>query len=156
MSKINLGLDFEAIRHRIKEEMKGIKPSKWAKIVGVSRQIVTNVHSDNPTQPPSLQYIIAVARATNKSIEYYLYGNKYESKPIIFRVADPDGKESFNKRSLESLLSMAKEILESGMTYGASLEANIESFHEAVKTRQQFMELERRVAALEGKKEGVL
>ncbi len=75
MSKINLNLDFDAIRKRIDKEKDAIKPSVWADKVGVSRNIITNIHG-KVKQKPSLEYIVAVSIATNKSIEYYLWGKE--------------------------------------------------------------------------------
>ncbi len=75
MSKINLNLDFDAIRERIDKEKEGLKPSFWADKVGVSRNVITNIHG-SIKQKPSLEYIVAVSVATSKSIEYYLWGEK--------------------------------------------------------------------------------
>ncbi len=89
MSKIDLNLDFNAIRKRIDEEKKDIKPSVWAKKVGVSRNVVTNIHG-KVKQKPSLEYIVAVSIATDKSVEYYLWGRapgsqqKIKSEPLPF------------------------------------------------------------------------
>ena len=79
MKKIDLKLDFDAIRSRIELDKNKHKRGSWAKNVGVSSGIVTNVHGKTK-QNPSLEYIISVAKYTGKSIEYYLWGNKAELK----------------------------------------------------------------------------
>lgn len=81
MSKINLKLDFEAIRERIEKDKSLYKPSIWADRVGVSRNIVTNVHGAIKQQP-SLEYIVAVSKATEKSVDYYLWGKEEGSSTL--------------------------------------------------------------------------
>ncbi len=73
MSKINLELDFAAILKRIDQAKKGLKPGIWADMLGVSRNIVANVHG-KIQQKPSLEYIVAVSKATGTSVDYYLWG----------------------------------------------------------------------------------
>ena len=88
MSKIHLGLDFAAIRERLNKEKQRFKHSEWLKTVGVNPRIVTNVHGKT-AQRPSLEYIVAVAKATHKPIEYYLWGESYSkslSEPEIIEV----------------------------------------------------------------------
>ncbi|MCG8640590.1 MAG: hypothetical protein MI862_12695 [Desulfobacterales bacterium] len=81
MSKIDLKLDFDAILGRINLDKKGLKPSVWADMLGVSRNIVTNVHG-KIKQKPSLEYIVAVSKATGKSVDYYLWGMKEDNGPV--------------------------------------------------------------------------
>ncbi len=75
MSKIDLKLNFDEIIERIEQEKQIFKPSEWAEKLGVSRNIVTNIHGTT-RQKPSLEYIIAVSRAVNKPAEYFLWGKK--------------------------------------------------------------------------------
>lgn len=88
MSKIDLQLDFDAIRKRIEEDKKPYKPAVWADMIGVTRNIVSNVHG-KIQQKPSLEYIVAVSKATGKSVDYYLWGkeeghsNAALSDPIV-------------------------------------------------------------------------
>lgn len=73
--KIDLGLDYEAILERINLEKEGVKPGAWANRVGVSINIVSNVHGKTK-QRPSLEYIIAVSKATEKPVDYFLWGDE--------------------------------------------------------------------------------
>ncbi len=73
MSKIEIDINFDEIRERIDQEKKGIKPSVWADMLGVNRNVVTNVHG-RVKQKPSLEYIVAVSRATGRSVDYLLWG----------------------------------------------------------------------------------
>jgi hypothetical protein len=79
MSKIDLQLNFDAIRERIEHQKKPYKPGVWADMVGVARNIVSNVHG-KVKQTPSLEYIVAVSKATGKSVDYYLWGKQSEEK----------------------------------------------------------------------------
>lgn len=140
MSKIDLNLDFDAIRERIDKEKHGIKPSIWADKVGVSRNVVTNIHG-SVKQKPSLEYIVAVSKATNKSVDYYLWGTKETNKPelkndipqvivehqdLIKRYADPvQGKEineqlidiqDTDKTLFQSAVTSIKSIWDTAMT----------------------------------------
>ena len=73
MKKIDLKLEFDAIRKRIEEDKNTHKPGVWAELVGVSGSVVSNVHGKSQ-QKPSLEYIVAVSKATGKSVDYYLWG----------------------------------------------------------------------------------
>ena len=77
MKKIDLQLNFDAIRERIELEKKCFKPGAWAEMVGVSVNVVSNVHGKTK-QNPSLEYIIAVAKVTGKSVDYFLWGTESE------------------------------------------------------------------------------
>lgn len=79
MSKIDLSLEFDKIRRRIEDDQKEFKPSEWAKRIGVSKNVVTNIHGAT-RQRPSLEYIVAVSRFTGKPIEWYLYGTPAEQE----------------------------------------------------------------------------
>ena len=74
MNKFELRLDFDEIRNRIELDMSKIKPGEWAKAIGISKSLISNVHGGSKRQNPPLPYIIAVARHTGKPVEWYLYG----------------------------------------------------------------------------------
>lgn len=77
MKKIDLQLNFSAIRQRIENQKMHYKPGVWADMVGVSKSVVSNVHGTTK-QNPSLEYIIAVSRATGRSVDHYLWGDPSE------------------------------------------------------------------------------
>ncbi|SDU27429.1 hypothetical protein [Desulfobacula phenolica] len=79
MKKIDLKLDFDAIRLRIEHQKNRYKPGVWADMVGVSKNVVSNVHG-RTKQKPSLEYIIAVSLITGKSVDYYLWGKESEKE----------------------------------------------------------------------------
>lgn len=68
-----MDLDFDGIKKRIETEKKKCKGS-WASFVGVSPNIVSNIHG-KMAQKPSLNYIANVSRATGKSVDYFLWGD---------------------------------------------------------------------------------
>lgn len=74
MKIIDLSLDYDQIRKRIEIDKAQYKVAKWAEITGNSRNVISNIHGKSGKHKPSLQYIIAVAKATGKPIEWYLYG----------------------------------------------------------------------------------
>jgi hypothetical protein len=133
MKKINLGLNFNEIIDRIEKEMsiQGLKPSQWAAKVGVKINLISNIHGKT-RQIPSLEYIIAVARATKKPVEYYLYGENINNEKDGVIDAGPIGE----------LISKTKAILESETDYAESLGTNI-------KTSYKALELEKRTSTLE-------
>ncbi len=77
MCSMDLQLNFEDIRRRIETERNAYKHGSWAKFVGVPSNIVSNIHG-KVQQKPSFPYIISVARATGKSVDYYLWGDDSE------------------------------------------------------------------------------
>ena len=119
MSKINLEIDFTAVVERIDVFKDGLKPAEWAKLVKVSQNVVSNVHGA-VKQKPSLEYIVAVAKACNVGVDYLLWGDERQ------RFYVP------NDRNLE-FLRMAAYVLSSDNAETAStLEANIAIFHKVV------------------------
>jgi transcriptional regulator with XRE-family HTH domain len=74
MEKIHVPIDFNAVTRRIEKEMKGYKRSAWAEKVGVTINVVSNIHGASSKQNPSLKYILAVSVATGKPMDYYLWG----------------------------------------------------------------------------------
>jgi len=71
---IDLNLNFDEIRKRIESDKDQYKPGIWAGHVGESINVISNIHGKAGRHNPSLQYIIAVAKFTQKPIEWYLYG----------------------------------------------------------------------------------
>lgn len=75
---IDLSLNYDEIRTRIEMDMCPYKKIDWAKKVGVSQSLISNVHKNRGKSSdkisPSLEYIVAVARFTGKPVEWYLYG----------------------------------------------------------------------------------
>jgi len=138
MKKIDIGLDFSEILNRIEKEMeiRGIKTSGWGAKIGLSQNIVTNIHGKTK-QKPSLEYIIAVARATRKPVEYYLYGENYH-------ITNMEKNSSFDEKHIEEMLTMTRTVLKSETVYTESLAANIKSSFKA-------LELEKRTSTLEDK-----
>jgi len=123
MKKYNLKLNYPDIIARIENEreFQELKPGKWADKVGVTINVVSNIHGKTK-QKPSLEYIIAVSRATQKPVEYFLYGEDINK----------NRNEVNEKGPIGDLLSMTKEILVSNTDYATSLSANIKSFHKSV------------------------
>ena len=76
MKIIDLNLNYADIRDRIEIDKAQFKISQWAELTGTSRNVISNIHGKSGKHNPSLQYIIAVSRATGKSVEWYLYGQK--------------------------------------------------------------------------------
>lgn len=78
MPKLDLQLDFDAIRKRI-EIFKRIHTTNfWAELVNVSPDLVVKIHGKEQRKP-SLEYVIAVALATGKSIDFFLWGYDRET-----------------------------------------------------------------------------
>ena len=74
MRKIHPALDFKAITRRIEKVMAGYRRSAWAEKVGVTINVVSNIHGASSRQNPSLNYILGVSVATGKPMDYYLWG----------------------------------------------------------------------------------
>jgi len=109
MSKIDLSLDFDEIRERIDLDRVAYKPTEWAKFVGVSKNIVTNIHG-NTRQKPSLEYVVAVARSVGKPIEWYLFGDS------SCATSSADSSDFMNgwTQEVKTACGLVKEIIESG------------------------------------------
>lgn len=108
MSKIDLNLNFDEIEERISQDKIGIKPSAWADKIGVSRNVVTNVHG-KIKQKPSLEYIVAVSKATGKSVDYYLWGSETEEQSEA-KLIDVNKKELDIFRNKERALELIKQL----------------------------------------------
>ena len=80
MNDLKLNFDFDAIRDRIEEHKQVYKPVEWAKKIGVSKAVVSNIHGETDGKPspkrqnPSLKYIIAVSIALRIPIDYFMFG----------------------------------------------------------------------------------
>lgn len=80
--KINeIPIDYVAVTRRIEKEMEGYKRSAWAEKVGVTINVVSNIHGASAKQNPSLKYILAVSLATGKPMDYYLWGQDPKKMP---------------------------------------------------------------------------
>ena len=80
--KINeIPIDYNAVTRRIEKEMEGYKRSAWAENVGVTINVVSNIHGASAKQNPSLKYILAVSLATGKPMDYYLWGRDPKKMP---------------------------------------------------------------------------
>ena len=165
MSKIDLSLDIDKIRRRLEDDQKGFKPSEWAKRVGVSKNVVTNIHGAT-RQRPSLEYIVAVSRFTGKPVEWYLYGTQAEQdkqKEMLKgetsqKVSDEKYSEADQEFPIHPLavedkapnesfkvsedLTMAAAILESTTPYSTALHLNIQSFHRAIQAEDRIVQIE--------------
>jgi hypothetical protein len=82
MKKNQVPIDFEAVTRRIEKEMKGYKRSVWAEKVGVTINVVSNIHGASSKQDPPLKYILAVSVATGKPMDYYLWGREPSNLPV--------------------------------------------------------------------------
>lgn len=127
MRKFDLGLDYNAIRQRIEIDKADIRPSDWARKVGVSLAAVSNIHSPGTLQPPSLQYVIAVARATGKPLEWYLYGELQEAEAKTSGPsANREAAEPAGNISRQRIHTDVDRILDSGIPeYIDSLERTL-------------------------------
>lgn len=92
MKKIDLNLNYNEIRTRIEKDKNKFKPGKWAENIGVSPATISNVHGKSK-QNPSLEYVIAVAKFTKKSIEYFLWGEEENSEADIENTSDYEHTE---------------------------------------------------------------
>nr|WP_319495135.1 hypothetical protein [uncultured Desulfobacter sp.] len=96
MKKINVSLNFDEIRARIEEFKKDIKPGIWANKLGVSINVVSNIHGKTK-QKPSLEYIIAVSQITGKSVDYFLWGEQIGNNEINNNFKIPQkGQDAIN------------------------------------------------------------
>ena len=90
-------LDFDAVKVRIEEFKNRFRPSEWAKMIGVSANVVSNIHGKTG-QKPSMEYITYVSMATGKSIDYFLLGREPEpesNKTYNFKIPK-EGKDAIN------------------------------------------------------------
>ena len=159
--KINIRTKKLGIGPRLKKYRisKGLKVEELGKLIGVAHGTISN--TENEVTTVSAETLQKICRNTNINPLWLITGKgqmtqkkgiKYEfEKPKVSYIGAPSGVEAYGTPSIDQLLSMAREILESGMSYGTSLAVNIQSFHEAMETRRKLMDHEKRLGALEGK-----
>ena len=82
MKKIDLSLNYTEICARIEADMGNIRPSIWADKIKVSINVVSNIHGEKGNRHPSIEYAVAVSRATGKPIEWYLFGDSHANPAI--------------------------------------------------------------------------
>lgn len=133
MSRINININFDLVRDRIDLDLKGYKRAEWARQVGVSKNVVTNIHGSTK-QKPSLEYIVAVSIFTRKPVDYYLWGTKDQE----IKVKTPE------------VIKRAKQILTSGNSNAATmLEMHINQLESIIEAEKERDELKRKVSQLE-------
>jgi hypothetical protein len=74
MKNMHIDIDYDEVLKRIEKEMEGYSRTEWANKVGVRINVVSNIHGANARQNPSLKYILAVSVATQKPMDYFLWG----------------------------------------------------------------------------------
>jgi hypothetical protein len=82
---LDLGLNFKEIRKRIDAEKGDTANNIWAEYIKVSKSLISKIHPKRhgkAPQAPSLEYVIAVAKITGKSTDWYLYGETPENQPV--------------------------------------------------------------------------
>lgn len=127
---LNLGLDFDEIRKRIDADKGRTGNNQWAEHIKVSQSLISQIHPQkkgNVPKMPSLEYVIAVSRATGRPVEWYLYGNAERTNPEAAFMCGwtPEIQEACRT---------VKKILESGdQKTVAALQQNIEAFETSVK-----------------------
>ncbi len=118
MKIIELSLNYDEIRKRIEIDKARYKVKKWSELTGTSRNVISNIHGKAGKHNPSLQYIIAVARATGKPVEWYLYGEVQRFPALIeephmpYQVLDPDDPR-FWPEDVKNICKKVKKIIES-------------------------------------------
>jgi hypothetical protein len=151
VKKIDLGLNFDEIRKRIEIDIGQLKPGKWAEIIGLSPQNISNVHGEARKNQPSLQYIIAVAKYTGKPIEWYLYGDRPAVDALVAKPAGQYHSERHQCRfcgdmseEIKDICKKVKKILESHHPSAVpALLSNIAAFEDSVKQVEEIEELKR-------------
>jgi hypothetical protein len=120
--KIDLHLNIREILGRIETVKDEIYPEKktgnkkWANLVSVSESLISQLHPRKPRneiKEPSLEYIIAVARATKKPIEYYLYGDSTQMPTSVAIEKPPDNtnsEDSTEKVIAQKILAVLTDI----------------------------------------------
>lgn len=104
---------------------------------------------------PKREALDKICEAGKVNASYFDDANKtgidYVMKaPKVSHMGDQPGSKDYGPSSTDILLSKAREVLESGTHYGASLAANINSFYEAVREKRM---IEKRLNTLEEARE---
>ena len=76
---IDLHLNYDEIRARISQDKGKLRHKEWAEKIQVSPSLIAQIHPkviSQSTKQPSLEYVIAVALYTGKSIRWYLFGKE--------------------------------------------------------------------------------
>jgi hypothetical protein len=82
MKKLELNLNYSEIKTRIEADKAQYKVKKWAELVGSSIATISNIHGKKGKVKPSIEYIVAVSRATGKPVEWYLYGEEKNGQRV--------------------------------------------------------------------------
>jgi len=130
MKKIELSLNYEKILKRIELDKDRFKVGKWAELLGVSISTVSNIHSKQTKVNPSMEYIIAVARAMGKPIEWYLYGEM----PVTSPMAVSEEKVPYNAGPKKESHTFSPEILPYCILLEKVLESDDEDTKVAIKS----------------------
>lgn len=150
MKKIDLSLDFDKIKERIEHERDDMIPSKWAIKVGVSINVVTNIHGKT-NQKPSLEYVVAVARATGKPVDWYLYGEPYQPSKImessVYKTARQPECPIDCGDELRDICRDVKYVMEEDGDFADALKANIKAFRKSVEIDRRLKNLEEGLSA---------
>ena len=160
MKKRNINLDYKSIRKRIENEKQNFKPKEWAEKVGVSLNIVSNIHGKT-AQNPSLEYIISVAKATGKTVDYFLYGDEEKLKPSDtpsqVKIPDPDFTGGLEPKDTSGeylqVLMKTAEILKTDGDYKNALVSNVRAFHRAIDAENQIIDLKKKCTEFEDRLE---
>jgi hypothetical protein len=145
MKKIDLQLEFNKIRERIEIDKAPYKPGKWAQLIGVSKTLVSNIHGRSKRQNPSLPYVFAVSRFTEKPIEWYLYGSRAPAVMLAEPLTRYEGSCSFcgsMTEDVKDLCKKIKDIVESEhQTVMTALIMSIEACHKQLDDIRKLTEL---------------
>lgn len=132
-------LNFNEIRKRIEIDNANYRSKDWAGLIGVSVSLVSNIHGKSKKQNPPLPYIIAVARAMKRPVEWYLYG-EMPPGPEASVPEDPQVRDA---------ISQLKEIFASNdKLIIPALQTNLAAFHGAIKRAVVIRELKEDVKLL--------
>ena len=103
----------------------------------------------------NLSQAVKAAHIVNKSVDELLSPNKTVEygrvEPVSYYARSQNKGLDREPQSVNMLLTMAQEILESNTSYSVSLTANIQCFYKAVKNEEKLFQHERRLSALEKK-----
>lgn len=125
-----------------------LKQTQFAEIIGKSQGDVSEL--ENGKQQPTKTLMVYLEYRYG---DMATWGTDYAKKKTKWNVFDiGENVAVYRQPSRDDLLEMARETLESGMSYAGSLAVNIQSLYEAVQTRRQLMDHEKRLTSLEGKK----
>ena len=154
MKKINLNLNYNEIRNRIEIDIGKMGSKGWADLIGVSINVVSNIHGKAGKHYPSLQYVVAVARVTGKPIDWYLYGKMPENQNIQ-KISEPRDEHNTADPSntgacpikcddvLRDICRDVKHVMEEDGEFADALKANIKAFKKSVDIERRLKNLEK-------------